>query len=256
MAALLRPALLRSALALVLSLGLLTPALADEILVAAAASLSNAFKDLAREFEALHPETRVLTTFGASDVVLRQILEGAPVDVFVAADPGAMDQAQAAQAIAPETRRDFARNALVLIVPRQGALDIQALADLRAPSIRRIALGNPRSVPAGRYALAALQQAGLDEQVAQRQVLGQNVRQVLSYVAQGEVAAGFVFATDAALAPDTVRVVQTVATPTPVVYPMARVAGSASPGAADAFLNFVDSDAGQAILARYGFSPP
>lgn len=243
-------------LAWALSFAMLGPAHAETLLVAAAASLTNAFKDLASSYEQAHPGTQVLTTFGASDVVLRQILEGAPADLFASADQAAMDQAQAAGVIEAGTRRDFARNTLVLIVPADAPATIRTAQDLRRPEIQRIALGNPRSVPVGRYTLAALQQAGLADLLESRQILGQNVRQVLSYVERGEVDAGFVFATDAAMAADRIRIVQTLDTPTPVVYPVALVARPSPSGAATGFLDYLLSEPGQAILARYHFSRP
>lgn len=234
----------------------LVPAMAGEVLVSGAASLTNAFKDLAARYEAAHPGTRVLTTFGASDVVLRQIVEGAPADVFASADQQAMDKAAAAGAIEPATRVNFVRNEVVLVVPAGNPLRIRSLKDLEKSGATRIALGNPDSVPVGRYTRAALEKAGAWRTIQPRVILGQNVRQVLSYVERGEVDAGFVFATDAAIMKDKVKVVQAVDTPEPVVYPIALVRRSGrAPEAAD-FLKYVVSPEGQAILARYGFARP
>lgn len=247
----------RRLLAVCVLSGVVAPAMAGEILVSAAASLTNAFKDLAAQYQAAHPDTKVLTTFGASDVVLRQITEGAPADVFASADQKAMDKAAAAQAIDPASRVDFVRNEVVLVVPAaDNPRAIRSLKDLSKPDVKRIALGNPASVPVGRYTQAALEKAGAWDTVKAREILGQNVRQVLSYVERGEVDAGFVFATDAALMKDRVRVVQTVQTPTPVVYPIALVKRDGrAPQAAD-FLKYVISPEGQAVLARYGFAKP
>jgi molybdate transport system substrate-binding protein len=156
------------------------PAQAGEVLVSAAASLTNAFKDLAVQYQSAHPGELILTTFGASDVVLRQIIEGAPADVFAAADQKAMDKAQAAGVIDPATRVNFVRNEVVLVVPVRDPYHIKSLADLGKPGVTRIALGNPVSVPVGRYTRAALEKAGLWSMIQARQILGQNVRQVLS----------------------------------------------------------------------------
>src|SRR5690606_8563536 len=108
---------LRNLVAACALLGVMSPAMAADIMVSAAASLTNAFKDLATQFEAAHPGTKVLTTFGASDIVLQQIIRGAPSDVFAPADQKAMDKAVAAKVVDPSTRRDFVRNEVVLIVP-------------------------------------------------------------------------------------------------------------------------------------------
>lgn len=232
------------------------PAMAGEVLVAAAASLTNAFRDLASEYEAAHPGTKILTTFGASDVVLRQITEGAPADIFASADRKAMDKAAKAHAIDPATRADFVRNEVVLVVPADNPQDIQSLHDLSKPGVRRVALGNPDSVPVGRYTKAALEKAGAWNTVHSHEILGQNVRQVLSYVERGEVDAGFVFATDAAIMKDKVKVVQAVDTPVPVVYPIALVKREGRAPEAASFLKYVLSPQGQAVLARYGFAKP
>ncbi|MGB6242541.1 MAG: molybdate ABC transporter substrate-binding protein [Castellaniella sp.] len=232
------------------------PVLAGEVLVSAAASLTNAFKDLAVQYETAHPDTRILTTFGASDVVLRQITEGAPADIFASADQKAMDKAAAAQAIDPASRVNFVRNEVVLVVPSDNPRGIQSLRDLAKPDVQRIALGNPDSVPVGRYTRAALERAGSWDVVQAHQILGQNVRQVLSYVERGEVDAGFVFATDAAIMKGKVKVVQVVDTPEPVVYPIALVNREGRAPEATSFLDYVVSPEGQAVLARYGFAKP
>src|SRR5699024_3248247 len=127
--------------------------------------------------------------------------------------PSAMDKAIEAGVIDPDSRQDFVRNELVLIVPAQAHHAITSLDDLAAEPITRIAFGNPNTVPAGRYTQAALEQGGYWDDVKSKQILGQNVRQVLDYVARGEVDAGFVFATDAAIMPDKVTVVQTLSSP-------------------------------------------
>ncbi|MGX5660721.1 molybdate ABC transporter substrate-binding protein [Castellaniella ginsengisoli] len=232
------------------------PAIAGEVLVSAAASLTNAFKELAAQYEAAHPGTKVLTTFGSSDVVLRQITEGAPADVFASADQKAMDRAVAADAVDPATRVDFARNEVVLVVPADNPSGIASLADLRKPDVTRIALGNPDSVPVGRYTRAALEKAGAWDTVKAHEILGQNVRQVLSYVERGEVDAGFVYATDAALMKDRVKVVQAIETPAPVSYPVALVRREGRAPEAAGFLKFLLSADGQSVLSRYGFVRP
>ncbi|HUH40229.1 MAG TPA: molybdate ABC transporter substrate-binding protein [Castellaniella sp.] len=232
------------------------PAVSAELLVSAASSLSNAFRELAGQYQAQNPDLQVLTNFGASDGVLRQIIQGAPSDVFASADQKAMDEAVAAGVIDASSRRNFARNEVVLIVPADNPSGIQSLADLHKAQVRRVAFGNPDSVPVGRYTRAALEHSGDWLAVHAREILGQNVRQVLSYVERGEVDAGFVFATDAALMKGKVIVVQTLATPVPVVYPIARVQTDHASDPAQGFIDFVLSNAGQAVLARYGFTRP
>lgn len=248
----------RSILALAAStlMAIMAPAGADEVIVSAASSLTNAFRELEQRYETEHDKADVILNFAASDVLLQQILQGAPADVFASADQTIMDRAVAGKAVTPESRMDFARNDLVLIVPTASVAVITSLQDLTAAGIERIAYGNPASVPVGRYTQGALQAAGVWDAVAAKGVPAQNVRQSLDYVARGEVDAGFVFATDAAIMSDKVRVVLHVPTATPVSYPMAVTRQAANPQEAGRFLAYVRSPAGQEVLARYGFKAP
>lgn len=245
-----------AAMALVSMLGWNAQAVAQDIVVSAASSLTNAFTELTIQFQQAHPGTKVLMSFAGSDVLAQQIVNGAPTDVFASADQKAMDKAADAQLIDTTTRKDFVRNEVVLIVPADNPLNITGLAGLNGAGVQRIAFGNPATVPVGRYTKAALESTGNWNQVKQREVLGQNVRQVLDYVARGEVDAGFVFATDAAIMPDKVKIIARLASPIPVLYPIALVQRQARPETAADFLAFVLSPAGQAVLAKYGFSQP
>ena len=229
---------------------------AADLTVSAASSLTNAFRDLGPTFEALNPGTTVVFNFGASDALLAQIAKGAPADVFASADPQAMDRAEAQQLLAPGSRRNFVGNALVMITPADSALGLKTPADLSRSEVRRVAIGNPVSVPVGRYTKAALTGAGLWAAIEPKAVFAQNVRQALDYVARGEVEAGFVYATDAAIMKDKIRVAASVPTDTPVTYPIAALAGSPNPGASRKFLDFVLTPAAQALLARHGFARP
>jgi len=229
---------------------------AADLTVSAAASLTQAFKELAPAFEAQHPGTKVLLNFAASDALLAQIAKGAPVDVFASADAETMDRAQAQSLLAAGTRRDFARNALVLVAPADSTLSLAALADLKQPAVRRIAMGQPSGVPAGRYAKGALEAAKLWADVEPKAVYAQNVRQALDYVARGEAEAGFVYATDAAVLKDKVKVALAVPTEAPIRYPLAVVTAGPNAAAGKAFADFVVSPASQAVLARYGFLKP
>ena len=233
-----------------------TSALAAELMVSAATSLADAFRDIGRAFESAHPDTRVRLNFAASGALLQQIAKGAPVDVFASADEETMNRAEQQKLIKRGSRVDFAGNALVVVVPGDAASLPKALADLAAPAIRRVAIGLPASVPAGRYARAALEQAKLWPTVAAKMIGAQSARQALDYVARGEVDAGFVYATDAAVMADKVRVAFVVPTEPQVRYPIAIVVGGANPSAAQDFVTFVASPTGQATLARYGFVRP
>ena len=232
------------------------PASATALTVSAAASLGGAFTEIAERFEDAHPGHEIRLNLGGSGALLQQIRAGAPVDVFASADSETMDRAAADGLVDARHRHDIAGNALVVAVPSDAAVlptDLAALAD---PRIRRIAIGQPDAVPAGRYAREALQTARLWEALAPRLVPAQNVRQALDYVARGEVDAAFVYATDLTLQPGRVKLAFTVRVKTPIRYPIAPVADSREPGAARAFVEFVRSAEGQAILRRHGFLPP
>lgn len=247
---------LRSVLAtLCLAFGVLT-AQAAELTVSAAASLTNAFKDLGPVFEAQHPGTTVVFNFAASDALLAQIAKGAPADVFASADQEAMDKAEAQKVVAAGSRRNFVGNLLVMVVPADSALGLKSLADLGRPEVRRIAIGNPASVPVGRYTRGSLEAARLWGSVEPKAVLAQSVRQALDYVARGEVDAGFVYATDAAVMKDKVKVVTTIPTETPITYPAAAVADSPNLASARQFVDFLVTAPAQAVLARHGFARP
>lgn len=229
---------------------------AGEVTVSAAASLSNALRDIAPLFEAAHPGAKLQLNFGASGALLAQIAKGAPVDVFVSADQETMDQAQAQGLVKPGQRRDVASNTLVVIVPAASAQGPKAVADLAGPRYARIAIGLPASVPVGRYTKGVLEAASLWGAIEPKVIGAQNVRQALDYVARAEVDAGFVYATDAAVMPDKVKVALTVPTTRPILYPAATLAGAPNPAEAARFVDFLAAPAAQAVLARHGFGKP
>ena len=243
---------------LLISLSLALPLLASaqQLTVSAAASLTEAFKEIAPKFEATKPGATLRFNFAASGVLLQQIAQGAPVDVFASADQETMSRGVAQKVIAADTRRDFAANALVLVTPAQGAPAIAALADLKKPDVKHIAVGKIASVPVGRYTQQALGHAQLWSAVTPKLVFADNVRQVLDYVSRGEVEAGFVYRTDAELAKGKVTIAMTVGGHEPVTYPAAVVADSKQAALARDFVNFLGGAEAQAILAKYGFAKP
>lgn len=246
-------------LILILFFGLLTAprsVAAAELLVSAAASLTNAFKGIGAEFERLHPGDKVVFNFAASDVLVKQIAEGAPVDVFASADEEAMDKAVNAKLIVATSRFNFAGNRLVLAQPMDSPLRFSVLEELNAKAVRRIAISQPATVPVGRYAKAVLDQARLWGPLQERFIYTQNVRQTLDYLARGEVDAGFVYATDAALMKDKVRVALEVTTTRPVVYPIAVTTASKNAQLGRKFVDLMKSSASQSILQKFGFTKP
>jgi molybdate transport system substrate-binding protein len=228
--------------------------MAKDLLVSAAASLTNAFTEMKEPFEKAHPGTSLVLNFASSGALLKQMQQGAPVDVFASADQATMDRAE--KLIDPATRVNFAGNALVLIVPAEGGLPLTDAAELKGKEVKLVAIGNPDSVPAGRYAKGALEHAGLYEALTPKFVLAESVRQALDYVARGEVQAGFVYATDAALRADKVKVTAEVAGHKPISYPIALLGASGEKEMGQAFVTFVKGEEGQAILGKFGFKKP
>lgn len=229
---------------------------AADITVSAAASLTNALKDIAPLFEAANRGAKVQLNFGASGALLAQIAKGAPADVFVSADQETMDQAQQQNLLKPGQRRDVVSNSLVVIVPTTAAKVPATLADLNQPGFARIAIGLPASVPVGRYTKSVLEAANLWAPIEAKMIGASSVRQALDYVARAEVDAGFVYATDAAIMPDKVKVAFTVPTTKPILYPVAVLAGAPNPAEAAKFVDFLFTPPAQAVLAKYGFGKP
>lgn len=244
------------ALMLVLSLTFSTAAQAGEITVSAAASLTNAFTEIKSIFESKNPEIKVVTNFAASNPLLKQIETGAPVDVFASADLATMDKAEAQKFLQPGSRKNFAANALVLIVPAGDKTGLKKSDELSAPKYDKVAVGNPDSVPAGRYTREVLQMNNMWDALQPKLIMAESVRQVLDYVVRGEVQAGFVYSTDARQAGNKVTVLESLTGKTPVLYPLSVLERSKNKNEAQAFVNFVLSAEGQNILAKYGFSKP
>lgn len=235
---------------------LASPLRAEELIVSAAASLTDALTDIKPAFEASRPGTTVLFNFASSGSLYSQIEQGAPVDVFASADQKWMDKAERAGLLLDETRVDFAANALVLAVPAADPAGVGGLDDLTQARVKLIAIGSPQTVPAGTYAQAALQKAGLYTELTPKFIFAESVRQVLDYLSRGEVDAGFVYATDAIKGGNAVRVVAEIPLETPVTYPVAVLRGTSRPETAEAFIAFLRSPEGARLLAARGFSTP
>jgi molybdate transport system substrate-binding protein len=228
-----------------------------EILVSAAISLKNAFEEIGSIYEK-RTGIKVRFNLGASGLLQKQIESGAPVDVFASAAEKQMDELQARGLIFADTRRNFARNALVLVVPANAENQIHSFADLGGPGVTRVAIGNPKTVPAGQYAQDSLANLKLWDKLQSRLVLAENVRQVLDYVERGETDAGIVYASDVSAAHGMVAVAAQAPkdSHSPILYPIAVVKGASGRIAAQRFLDLTLSDEGQSILAKYGFLSP
>lgn len=224
------------------------------IVVSAAVSLQNAFVKIANLYTT-RTGAKVDFSFGASGDLEKQIEAGAPVDIFASAGEKEMDALQAQSLIEPGTRADFVGNVLVLVVPADSKLKLDSFRQLAEPQVKRLAVGDPKTVPAGFYAQQALQNLHLWSRLHSRLIFAEDVRQVLDYVMRGEVDAGIVYSTDVMIAHGEVRQVAEAPAGTygPVRYPIAVVKGCAHPEAARQFVKLILSPEGQGILKSYGF---
>lgn len=235
---------------------LLPPATAQSttILVAAAASLQDALKDIDPLFETANPGIRVNYTFAASGPLQQQIEQGAPVDVFISAAPRQMDALQRKGLIRTETRRTLLTNRLVLVVPRHTPQPVRTFQALTDPAVRRIAVGEPRSVPAGQYAEEVFKDIGIFGVIRPKLVFGNSVRNVLSSVESGNADAGVVYATDAKVS-QRVVVVATAQdnAHSPIAYPIAVIKASRNPQTAIAYHEFLKSRQAKVVFQQHGF---
>ncbi|MGB6545074.1 MAG: molybdate ABC transporter substrate-binding protein, partial [Candidatus Acidiferrales bacterium] len=227
-----------------------------DLLVSAAASVKDALGEINDLYHKQHPGVFVSLNLGGSGTLETQIEQGAPSDVFVSAAPDEMNALQSKGLLRPGTRIALLTNRLVLIVPKgnRGISGIRSFQDLLRADVRTVALGNPRSVPAGMYAQQTLTKLGIYDAVRHKAVLASDVRQVLAYVETGSADAGIVYATDAAISSRVRIAAEAPPDAAPhIVYPAAALKSSAHPSDAESYLRFLQSDAARAVFLRYGF---
>jgi molybdate transport system substrate-binding protein len=240
-----------SLLALCCLLLVALPARAEKVLVFAAASATDALKEVGQTFER---ETGhgVEFAFGASSDLARQAVAGAPADVFLSADVAMLERVEKAGLVLPGTRVDLLSNRLVVVVPADSKRKVAGPADLK--DVKRLVLADPAAVPAGVYAKAWLERQGLWRELEPRVVPALDVRAALAAVEAGRVDAGVVYSTDAALS-RRVRVALTVpeGEAPRIVYPVAALSRGKAPEAARAFVRFLQGDAARRAFERHGF---
>ncbi len=228
-------------------------ALAVELNVYAAASLSDALKEIAPRYAKATGDA-LRFNFGASGTLARQIKEGAPADVFLSADELRLDQLEQAGLLLPGTRRALLANALVVVVPIPDPAPVATLADLARADVHRIAIGEPATVPVGTYTKEYLQKNRLWKPLFEKMVPLDNVRAVLAAVEAGNAEAGFVYQTDALLSKK-VRVVIEIPPQEglKITYPVAVLRRTRSEKEARALVDYLDAAEARAVFARYGF---
>ncbi|MBW4632718.1 MAG: molybdate ABC transporter substrate-binding protein [Iphinoe sp. HA4291-MV1] len=223
------------------------------LLVSAAASLKDAMEEIKTVYQQSKPSVNINYNLGASGALQQQIEQGAPADVFISAGKKQMDALEQKGLLLPGTRANLANNSLVLVVPSNstGVTSFNTLSDAK---VKKIAIGEPRSVPAGQYGEQVLQNLNLLQKIKPKLVYGSNVRQVLAAVESGNADAGLVYATDAKITNKVkVAVVASEKSHSPIVYPMAVLKSSKNVDAAKEFVQFLSGDSAVAVLKKYGF---
>jgi molybdate transport system substrate-binding protein len=216
--------------------------------------LQDALQEIDPIFEGANRGVTVNYNFAASGPLQQQIEQGAPVDVFISAASRQMNALQEKNLILANTRRNILTNDLALIVPNNSTVRINNFRDLTSAAIRRISVGEPRSVPVGQYSEELFKNLGIFDQLRPRFVYGNSVRNVLASVESGNAQAGVVYTTDARIS-NQVRQVATAPSNlhSPIVYPMAVIAASRNQAAARRYAQFLTSSQAQTVFRKYGF---
>jgi molybdate transport system substrate-binding protein len=223
------------------------------LLISAAASLKDALEEIKPLYQRHKFNINVSYNFGASGALQQQIENGARADIFVSAAQKQMNILESNNLIIKDTRRNLLTNRLVLIVPKNssGITDFTQLID---PKVKKIAIGEPRSVPVGEYAAEVFNKLGIFQQIKPKLVLANNVRQVVSAVASGNADAGVVYATDAKIS-NQIKLVATAAENlhSKIIYPIAVLKNSKNVAAAREYVQFLSSTSAKTIFDKYGF---
>ena len=226
-----------------------------ELLISAAASMTDVLEELAETYKKVDPSTKLTFTFGSSGALQTQIEEGAPADIFMSAAQKQMTALEEKDIIVKESKKTLLVNKIVLIAPKDSTLAIASFEDLTKDEIKKIALGEPAGVPVGQYSEEIFTTLGILDQIKAKAVYGSDVRTVLTWVESGEVDCGVVYATDAS-STDQVKVI----TEAPegshkeVTYPVAVIKASKNVEKAQEFLDYLSTEAAVKIFEKYGFA--
>lgn len=230
------------------------PAEKTEIMLSAAASLKNCIQDLSAMYTEKNPQITITSNFGASGALQQQIEQGAPADIFFSAGIKQMNALKEKGMMLDSSIKNILENKVVLITPKNAAA-LDSFEALAGDSVKKIGVGEPKSVPVGQYTEQVFQNLGLTDKVASKLVLAKDVREVLSWVETGNVDAGVVYETDAKISKDvTICATAPENSHKKVIYPIGVVKASAHAAEAQKFVDFLFSDAAKEVFARYGFT--
>jgi molybdate transport system substrate-binding protein len=228
----------------------------NNLLISAAASLKEALEEIKPLYQQSKPNVKIHYNFGSSGALQQQIEQGAPTDIFISAAKKQVDALEQKGLLVAGTRNIIAKNRLVLVVPKNVG-GITSFYSLKDAKVKKIAMGEPRSVPAGQYAQQVLEKLKIWSEIKSKLVFANNVRQVLASVESGNADAGLVYITDAKIS-DKVKVVVTADEKyhSPIIYPLAVVKRSKNVDAAKEFSQFLSSNQAKTVFKKYGFILP
>ena len=236
-----------------------TPVVAQSntsLLISAAASLKDVLEEIKPLYQQNKPNVKISYNFGSSGALQQQIEQGAPADIFISAAKKQVDALEQKGLLVVGTRNIIAKNRLVLVVPKN-SVGITSFYSLQDAKVKKIAIGEPRSVPAGQYAQQVLEKLKIWNQVKPKLVFANNVRQVLASVETGNAEAGLIYVTDAKIS-NKVKVVVTADEKyhSAIIYPLAVVKRTKNVDAAKEFSQFLSSEQAKTVFNKYGFILP
>ena len=220
--------------------------------ISAAASLKEAMADLEAAYTSKNPEVSFVINYGSSGSLQQQIEQGAPCDLFISAGEKQMTALEEEGLLLDGTNKDLVKNSLVLVTSNDS--EISSIDSFNSDAVSKIALGEPSSVPAGKYADETLTSLAIKDSLNNKLVFAKDVKEVLAWTASGNADAGFVYLSDA-LSSDGVKIVETISEEyhSPITYPVAIIKDSDDIDAAKAFEDFLFTDEAQEIFEKYGY---
>jgi molybdenum ABC transporter, periplasmic molybdate-binding protein len=225
---------------------------AIELNISAAASLKEAMTDIQEEFKKVKPNVTLTVNYGASGSLQQQIEQGAPCDIFISAGQSQMKALNDKSLLLDNTVKDLVKNDLVLVGPKDTT--ITSVSDLNTDKVKKIAVGEPKSVPAGKYADEVFTSLGIKDAVNSKLVFAKDVKEVLAWSTSGNAEVGFVYKSDALSSPNS-KIIETIAADkhSPITYPIGVIKATKNPDAAKAFEDFLFTDTCKVIFEKYGY---
>lgn len=226
---------------------------AIELNISAAASLKEAMTDIQAEYKNNKPNVTLTVNYGASGSLQQQIEQGAPCDIFISAGQSQMKALDDKSLLLENTKKDLVKNDLVLVGPKDTT--VTGLADLNTDKVKKIAVGEPKSVPAGQYADEVFQNLGIKDAITPKLVFAKDVKEVLAWSTSGNADVGFVYKSDALSSSDS-KIIETVSEDkhSPITYPMGVIKASKNADSAKAFEDFLSTDTCKKIFEKYGYT--